>query len=55
MPKGLLFWIVWIICLLGFFGVTFFADARYVIPSSGVIVLVLTGLLGWQTFGPPIQ
>jgi hypothetical protein len=53
MPKGLLFWIVWILCLLSFVGVFSFGwNPTYV---TGGVVLLLTGLLGWQTFGPPIQ
>lgn len=54
MPKGLLFWIIWILCLLGFIGI-FFGFERYAVAGSGAIVLILTGLLGWSVFGPPIQ
>lgn len=51
MSKGLLFWIIWILCLLSFVGVLWMG-----LPSvySGGIMLALFGLLGWQNFGPPI-
>ncbi len=55
MPKGILFWVIWVICLLGFLGVTFGGFDRYAVASSGVIVLLLTGLLGWQVFGAVVQ
>ncbi len=55
MPKGLLFWIIWILCLLAFLGVTFGGYERYGAAASSAIVLILTGLLGWQVFGQPIQ
>lgn len=52
MSKGLLFWIIWILCVLSFGGVIFFGW-----PSiySGGVMLVLFGLLGWHNFGAPVQ
>lgn len=52
MSKGLLFWIIWILCLLTFFGVAFWGW-----PSiyGGGVMLVLFGLLGWHCFGAPVQ
>jgi hypothetical protein len=52
MSKGLLFWIIWILCLMTFVGV-----AVWGLPAiySGGVMLVLFGLLGWQSFGPPVQ
>ncbi len=52
MSKGLLFWIIWILCLLSFFGAMFWGW-----PSvySGGVMLVLFGLLGWHNFGAPVQ
>ncbi len=52
MSKGLLFWIIWLLCLLSFVGVAFWK--MDIIYSAGV-VLVLFGLLGWHNFGPPVQ
>jgi hypothetical protein len=52
MSKGLLFWIVFILCLLSFLGVVVLGWPS--IYSAGVILLLL-GLLGWAQFGPPIQ
>ncbi len=52
MSKGLLFWIIWIFCLLTFVGVSLWGwPAIY----SGGVMLVLFGLLGWHNFGPPVQ
>jgi hypothetical protein len=53
MPKGLLFWIIWILCILSYVGIFAFGFSGQVV--TGAIVLVLTGLLGWHVFGPPIQ
>ena len=52
MSKGLLFWIIFILCLLSFFGVVAFN-----LPSiySFIVIFVLLGLLGWHCFGPPVQ
>ena len=52
MSKGLLFWIIWIFCLLTFAGVMLWGW-----PSiySGGVMLVLFGLLGWHCFGAPVQ
>jgi hypothetical protein len=51
----MLFWIIWLLCMLAFLGVTFGGFERYTIPASGAIVLILTGLCGWSLFGPPVQ
>ena len=49
MSKGLLFWIIWILCLLSFGGVVWFGwPAVY----SGGVMLVLFGLLGWHCLEP---
>ena len=57
MSKGLLFWVIWIICVVIWFGANFggFGGpyAHYV--GGGVIEFVLFGLLGWAVFGPVIQ
>jgi hypothetical protein len=52
MSKGLLFWIIWIFCLLSFVGVAMWGWPS--ILSAGVM-LTLMGLLGWHNFGPPIK
>ena len=52
MSKGLLFWIIWILCLLSFAGAFMWGwPAIY----SGGVMLVLFGLLGWHNFGAPVQ
>ncbi len=52
MSKGLLFWIIWLLCALAFFGAF-----RWEWPPiyAGGITLVLFGLLGWHNFGAPVQ
>ncbi len=57
MSKGLLFWVIWVICVLIWAGVNFGGfGGPYAqhIAGAGVIDLVLTGLLGWQVFGPVV-
>jgi hypothetical protein len=53
MPKAFIFWIIWLLCLLSVIGVNIFAWNPVIV--SGAVILVLTGLLGWQVFGQPIQ
>lgn len=57
MSKGLLFWVIWIICLLAWLGVNFGGLGGNLghYAGGGVIEFILFGLLGWQVFGPPIQ
>lgn len=57
MSKGLLFWVIWIICVLIWAGVNFSGlGGPYAhMAGGGVIEFVLFGLLGWQVFGPVIQ
>lgn len=52
MSKGLLFWILFILAAIAWFGGPFWG-----LPSwgNGVLFFVLIGLLGWHNFGPPIQ
>jgi hypothetical protein len=59
MTKGLLFWVIWVICVLIWAGVNFGGmgagfNASH-LAGGGVIEFVLFGLLGWQVFGPVIQ
>lgn len=51
MPKGLAFWIIYLIAVIlyGVLGRPF--DNRY---WAGFIVFLLLGIIGWATFGPPI-
>jgi hypothetical protein len=59
MQRGLLFWIIWVICVLIWAGVNFggmgagFGAAR--LAGGGVIEFVLFGLLGWAVFGPVVR
>lgn len=48
MPMGILFWVLMIVWLVfGWWG-------AYPIASSALL-FVLLGLLGWKTFGAPLQ
>jgi hypothetical protein len=57
MTRGLLFWVIWVVCVLVWLGVNFGAVGgglgRY--AGGGVIEFILFGLLGWQVFGPVIR
>jgi hypothetical protein len=59
MDKGLLFWVIWVICVLIWLGVNFAGIGSGVGAShyagGGVIEFVLFGLLGWQVFGPVVK
>lgn len=56
MPKGLLFWVIWVICLVVWLGANFggLGGTYGHLTGGGVIEFILFGLLGWATFGPPI-
>jgi hypothetical protein len=51
MPKGMLFWVIFIIVLI----FALFASWPIGWGSAWLVVFVLLGLLGWAVFGPPIQ
>ena len=58
MSKGLLFWIVWVLCVLVWLGTNFGGlGGPYLahMAGGGAIELILTGLLGWAVFGPVIR
>jgi hypothetical protein len=57
MSRGLLFWVIWIICVLIWAGVNFggVGGAYGHFAGGGVIEFVLFGLLGWQVFGPVVH
>jgi len=57
MPRGLLFWVIWIICVLVWLGVKFGGvGGNYgQFAGGGVIEFVLFGILGWQVFGPVVR
>jgi hypothetical protein len=58
MTRGLLFWVIWVICVLVWAGVNFGGmGGQYAshMAGGGVIEFILFGLLGWQVFGPVIH
>jgi hypothetical protein len=57
MSKGLLFWVIWIICLVLWLGVNVggMGGAYGHFAGGGVIEFILFGLLGWAVFGAPVQ
>ncbi len=54
MPKGMLFWVIYVLCVIfgGWFGYTGFG---YYGLGCSLVVFVLIGILGWANFGPPVQ
>jgi hypothetical protein len=53
MPMGILFWVLMILWAIGsFLG---WGGNQYGIYANTGLLLVLFGLLGWKTFGPPLQ
>jgi hypothetical protein len=57
MTRGLLFWVIWVICVLIWAGVNFGGMGGNLshYAGGGVIEFVLFGLLGWQVFGPVVH
>lgn len=57
MPKGEVFWIIYLICVLFGFGWNIWSpvDGRYNWVGSYLPNMILLGLLGWQVFGPIIH
>ncbi len=57
MPMGILFWVIMIIWFL--FGLYWnradFAAGNYGPFGSSLILFILLCLLGWRSFGPPLQ
>jgi hypothetical protein len=59
MPKGLLFWVLMLVWLI--FGLWVFWPANnstggaFAPVGVNLILFLLIGLLGWKTFGPPLQ
>lgn len=53
MEKGLLFWIIWVLCFL-FGGAWYWAPDRLGRVGSwggGILVLIMLFILGWHNFG----
>ena len=57
MTRGLLFWVIWIVCFLVWAGVNFGGVGGNLghYAGGGVIEFILFGLLGWQVFGPVVR
>jgi len=58
MTMRLLFWILMLLCALGVIGGFAFYYGPYThvfVGGTGLITFLLFGLLGWKTFGRPIE
>lgn len=52
MPKGLLFWVIFIIGVILYSGLNWpFSRPAW----GGIIIFILIGILGWATFGAIVQ
>lgn len=52
MSRGLLFWIIMLLVLIGW---VFYVYPHWWGIGGGVVLWVLLALLGWNVFGPPIK
>jgi len=52
MSAGIWFWLIYVLCAIAVFCGWWFV---WPVFSVVVIIFILLGLLGWKTFGPPIQ
>ena len=58
MSRGLLFWVIFVICVLIWAGVNFGGMGGSMGPrfaGGGVVEFILFGLLGWAVFGPVVH
>lgn len=56
MSAGIWFWLLYVICILfGGWSVWPEDNSRFRPLGIWFVTFVLFGLLGWKTFGPPIQ
>lgn len=57
MPKGEVFWIIYLICFLFGAGWNVWGpvEGRWQWVGSYLPYMILIGLLGWQVFGPIIH
>lgn len=55
MPKGMLFWVIFILVILSMLAPLLFDGGRWFSIGGSVAELILIGLLGWQVFGKPVQ
>jgi len=53
MSRGLLFWIIMILCILG--GVYIHRDGVAIYIGNQFVNWVLFALLGWKVFGPILK
>jgi hypothetical protein len=52
MPKAMLFWVVWLICLVIWLYLSWPVGLG---NASALVFFVLTGLLGWGVYGKIVQ
>jgi hypothetical protein len=55
MSRGLLFWVIYIVCLILWLCGSFLGSPYLHYAGGGVIEFILIGLLGWQVYGPPVH
>jgi ABC-type phosphate transport system auxiliary subunit len=60
MTRAFLFWLIFVLAVLAYFGLIFFwAEPGYQVTwrtsAPNLIDFILIGLLGWGVYGPPIK
>jgi hypothetical protein len=55
MTRGLIFWIIMLVWVVFFVGISMGFGGVYGARASGLVEMILFVLLGWQVYGPPIH
>lgn len=56
MSRGLIFWILMLLWLLAILGALWWPmHANHIHAGGSVLLFLLLGLLGWDTYGPAVR
>ncbi len=55
MPKSMLFWLIYLLCLFGYLWMSWPVSGQFVWGNfSSLPLFILLGLLGWAVFGKAV-